>query len=392
MVISSQYPQIAEYRVTPQRLIMLVFFLEPIAFGNWLARIPEIQTALGLSPAQMALAFLGMPIGVVLAMPFSSKIGTNIGAKRLIQLGFILVFITVLFPVLAFNLISLIAAMVIIGSVASFIGLGLNVAAAHVERTGGRLIMGTCHGFWSIGIAAGSFIGTGLAGLGLSPLTAMVLVILCVLPFALYASHHLPTMANDSHEAKPSTRIFTMPSRALAGICLFVFGISMTEGAMGDWSGIYLRDVAMADPSLTGFGYGIFASFVSAGRFLGDGLKARLGVVALARLCGSLAVAGIAVLGIAGSVAATLVCYAIIGFGVAVGFPLAVSAVSQLNDRPAAANVAILSMMSTLGSLIGPVMIGFVAEHTSMRYGLTALLPALIFSLLATRSLQSRQH
>jgi MFS family permease len=374
--------------VTPQRLIMLVFFLEPIAFGNWLARIPEIQTALGLSPAQMALAFLGMPVGVVLAMPFSSKTGTHIGARRLIQLGFTLVFITVLFPVLAFDLTSLIAAMVIIGAVASFIGLGLNIAAAHIERTGGRLIMGTCHGFWSIGIAAGSFIGTGLAGLGLSPLTAMLLVILGILPFAFYASYRLPPMTHDSPEPKQQARIFMLPSKALAGICLFVFGISMTEGAMGDWSGIYLRDVAMADPGLTGLGYGIFASFVAAGRFLGDSLKARFGVVALARFCGILALAGIAILGIAGSVAATLVCYAIIGFGVAVGFPLAVSAVSQLHDRPTAANVAILSVMSTLGSLIGPVMIGFVAEHSSMRYGLTALLPALIFSLLATQSLR----
>jgi MFS family permease len=167
-----------------------------------------------------------------------------------------------------------------------------------------------------------------------------------------------------------------LPGKALIGICLFVFGITMTEGAIADWSAVFLRDVFGAEPATAGIGYSVFAGMVAAGRFVGDWLKARLGAVATARLCGCFSLIGMALIVLAPISWLAFAGFAAAGFGVSVGFPLAVTAAAGLTDRPTAASVAILSFIALFGFLIGPPMIGLVAEHLGLRYGLATLLPS----------------
>src|SRR5690606_8319489 len=154
---------------TPQRLIMLVFFLQPIAFGSWLPRIPEVQGAMGLGPAALALALLGMPCGTLLTLPFAGPLVGRIGARTAIITGFIFYSIAASLPVLAPDPVLLFIALMLAGSSISFVELGLNVEADLVEKSTGKLIMNTSHGCWSLGIMAGSLIGSGFAGLGLAP-------------------------------------------------------------------------------------------------------------------------------------------------------------------------------------------------------------------------------
>ncbi len=124
-----------------------------------------------------------------------------------------------------------------------------------------------------------------------------------------------------------------------------------------------------------------------AGRFVGDRLKARLGAVTTARLCGCFSLAGMALIVLAPTPWLAFAGFAATGFGVSVGFPLAVTAAAGLTDRPTAASVAILSFIALFGFLIGPPMIGLVAEHLDLRSGLATLLPFLLVSLLLTAML-----
>ncbi len=129
---------------------------------------------------------------------------------------------------------------------------------------------------------------------------------------------------------------------------------------------------------------------VAGGRFVGDLLKARLGAVDAARICGCFSLAGMALMVLAPTPWLAFAGFAAIGFGVSVGFPLAVTAAAGLTDRPTAASVAILSFIALFGFLIGPPMIGFVAEATGMRLGLTTLLPVLALSLALTGMLRPK--
>ena len=160
---------------------------------------------------------------------------------------------------------------------------------------------------------------------------------------------------------------------------------------MADWSAIFLRDALSAEGGLVGLGYSLFAFMVAAGRFGGDTLKRRFGAIGTARLCGSLAVIGGIVLYFAPSVELALVGFGIIGVGVSVGFPLAVTAAAGLGDRAASANVAVLSFVALTGFLIGPPLIGFVAEQGGIRIGIACVVPFLLVSLFLTGRLAGRK-
>ncbi|MDB5587396.1 MAG: transporter [Devosia sp.] len=368
-----------------QRLTMLVFFLQPVAFGSWLPRIPDVQEMLGLGPAGLAWALLGLPCGTLLTLPFAGPIVGKIGPRRTLLIGFVLYTIAVSLPALAMTPIILFLCLMLAGGAISFTELGLNVQADAVEKSTGSLIMSTSHGFWSLGIMTGSLIGSALAAIGLEARWAIPLVAIVVLPIALLASRQLPDAAPEPHHSETGKRsAWSLPSLALLGICFFVFGITMTEGAMADWSAVFLRKVFGADGGTAGLGYSVFAMMVAAGRFGGDRLKARFGAVPLARGAGLLGLLGVAILLVASNTALALVGFAVIGLGVSVGFPLAVTAAASLTDRSSSANVAILSFVALLGFLIGPPVIGFIAEHVEMRIGLAALLPVLAISLALT--------
>ncbi|WP_375451707.1 MFS transporter [uncultured Devosia sp.] len=374
-----------------QRLTMLVFFLQPIAFGSWLPRIPDVQEGLGLGPAGLAWALLGLPCGTLLTLPFAGPIAGRIGPRRTIFIGFLLYTLAVSLPALATVPWVLFVGLMLAGGSISFVELGLNVQADAVEKSTGTLIMSTSHGCWSLGIMTGSLIGSALAALGLEAHWAIALVAFIVLPIALVAAGLLPAVATEMpHRAAGKRSAWSLPSWALLGICFFVFGITMTEGAMADWSAVFLRDVFGADGGAAGLGYSVFAMMVAAGRFGGDRLKARFGAVALARGAGLLGLAGVTMLLFAANSRIALLGFATIGLGVSVGFPLAVTAAASLTDRSSSANVAILSFMALLGFLVGPPIIGFIAEHVQMRVGLAALLPVLAISLVLTGQLRTR--
>lgn len=378
--------------LTPQRLTMLVFFLQPIAFGAWLPRIPDVQQALGLGPSGLALALLGLPCGTLLTLPFAGPLVGRIGPRNAILFGFLAYTLAVSLPALAPDPVLLFVALMLAGSTVSFVELGLNVQADAVEKATGSVIMTTSHGCWSVGIMAGSLVGSGLAGLGLSAQWAIPLVGFCVLPIALLAATRLPVAPAAPAAPGPQRSAWALPSWALLGICCFVFGITMTEGAMADWSAIFLRDALGAHPGSVGLGYAVFAAMVATGRFGGDRLKRRFGAVTTARICGTLAVVGAALLYVAPATPLALLGFGIIGLGVSVGFPLAVTAAASLTDRSASANVAILSFVALLGFLVGPPIIGFVAEHTDIRLGIACLVPVLIASLMLTGRLAVKHN
>jgi MFS family permease len=377
--------------MTYQRLIMAVFFLQPIAFGSWLPRIPDIQNQLGLGPAGLALALLGMPIGILLTLPFAGRFVARVGARAILVYGFPLYFAVVALPAFSPNLWTLFITLGLVGIAVSTLELGLNVKADQIEKKTGSMIMSTCHGFWGLGIMVGSLIGAGLAGLQIAPHWSIIIVALVSLPFCVIAARALPNLPEEAAVADPDAKpALGLPGRALLGICFFTFGITMTEGAVADWSAVFLRSVFEAEPAQAGLGYSLFALTLAAGRFVGDRLKARYGAVALARVCGVFTIIGVLVVTTAPTELVTLIGFAAIGIGASVGFPLAVTAAASLTDRPAASSVAILSFVALIGFLVGPPMIGFIAEHTGLRLGLATLLPMLVVSLLLTGMLQTR--
>lgn len=374
----------------PQFLIMTAFFLQPIAFGSWLPQIARVQERLALGPAELAIALLGLPAGILLMLPFAGQLVGRIGSRNTLIFGFPVFLALVPLPVAAPDMLSLFLLLALLGIGLSTIELGLNVEADIIEKRGTASIMNRCHGFWSLGIMSGSLIGAGFLALETSPVIAIAVLSLLLMPVAFFVCRALPLHEVTAVANAPRSS-WRLPSPDILGISLFVFGITMTEGAVADWSAVYLKHVFATSGMATGMGYVVFAMMVSVGRFLGDGAKQRLGAVVLARICLLFSLGGLLLVVVAPATALVYLGLACVGLGVSVGFPLAVTASADLGDRPAAENVAILSFIALFGFLVGPPMIGFVAELSGLRSGLATLLPALVLSILLAGLLRRRK-
>jgi fucose permease len=362
---------------------MSLFFLQPVAFGSWLAMIPYIKATLGLTKSELAIALLGMPLALIPTMQFAGRIVAKIGPRKTFAFVLPLQTAAILLPFTATSVGTLFLALAVLGAIVAFLEVGLNTYAGRLEKSADVMIMQRCHGFWALGVAAGSFVATVLFGLG----PVLAVFILCFVSAALgvWAGLALPRLLgeDDSKAVKPQ-KLREMP-KALFVISVFVLSVTLAEGAMSDWAAVYLAERWDNGPEDAGIAVTVFAAFLAGGRFIGDWLKRRLGARGVARLTVGFAMTGVLVLTIPTPVQFVFIGVALIGLGVSIAFPLGISAAAALDDKHEAQNIATMSMIAISGFLIGPPATGFVAEALSLQIALLGLLPGLMLSLWLTR-------
>jgi len=367
---------------------MGIFFIQPVVLGVWLALIPKVQSGLNLDTSQLALGLMGTPAGMLMTLPFAGKMANTFGIRKILYIGFPVYFFSITLIGQAGGLYSLLLVLFLVGVCGSLLTLALNVHAGRVEKHTRRVIMNRCHGFWSLGIMAGSFLGSVLE----SESTVWLILIICAsasFPLALLLCLGLPSYENvNSAEMSPASVITQFPA-ILIGICLFTFGISMTEGAMANWASVYVKEMLGPEAQGSGYGFGLFAAFVAFGRFFGDSLKIKLGTIKVAVIFVNISILGLIFLVTADELWLALAGFALIGLGVSVGFPLAVSATSSIDDKKEASYIAFLSLTALIGFLVGPPIIGFLADATNLKTGLSMLFPGLLLSMFMSSKLIS---
>jgi MFS family permease len=373
--------------MTPARLVMAVFFMQAAVFANWLQRIPDIQAKLGVGPGGLSIALLGGPLASLAALAVVGAAVERLTPRLTIFYAFCAYSFAILLPGWAWDVPSLFVALFLLGLVYPVVDVAMNVEANRIERSLGRRIMSTCHGFWSIGTAAGALVGAGFAEFGIDTRWHLLAIGVVALAFSLTVPRKLPVLERQAASDLLRRRVFTLPTPGMLGVCFFAFGMILVEMGTRNWSAIFLRDTLAGSPAAAGIGYGAFAFAMAVGRFLGDRLTDRWGPTTLARICTCIAIAGVAAVVAAIGVPMGILGFALAGLGVSIAYPLAVTAVAGRGDRPAALNVAAFSLFTSSSALIAPPLIGFVADAGGMRVGLAMLLPSLAVSLLLTGEL-----
>ena len=367
---------------------MGIFFIQPVVFGVWLALIPEVQSGLNLDKSQLALGLMGAPTGMLMTLPFAGKIANTFGIRKILYVGFPVFFLSITLIGLVDGLYSLFLVLFLVGVSMSLLELALNVHAGRVEKHTRRVIMNRCHGFWSLGIMTGSLLGSALH----SETTVLMILIMCssaVLPVAWLLCHGLPSYENITAVEVPSVFVIPQFPSILICICVFAFGITIIEGAMADWASVYVKEMLGPEAQGTGYGFGLFAAFMALGRFFGDNLKIKLGTIIVARVFVISAILGLIILVTADDLWLALVGFALTGMGVSVGFPLAVTSAASIDDKREASYVAFLSLIALIGFLVGPPIIGFLANVTNLKTGFIMLFPGLLLSLFMSSKLIS---
>ncbi|WP_281980818.1 MFS transporter [Thalassorhabdomicrobium marinisediminis] len=369
--------------------IMALFFLQPTVFGAWLAMIPHVKTTLELSKSQLALALLGMPLALIPTLQIASRIVARLGPRRAFFYMLPVQAAVMLLPLFAPNLPALFASLAVIGIVVAFLQVSLNTYAGRLEKAADVMVMSRCHGFWALGVSVGSFLATLLFDAG--PVLAVLTVGAISAVAGMFAAPRLPRLLGQDEGPAPRPQRLSQMPRALFVISIFVLAVSLVEGAMSDWAAIYLADRWGSGADEAGIAVTIFSGFLAAGRFMGDGLKRRMGARGAARLTVGLALLGL--LSLTGPMALPFVFagFALIGLGASIAFPLGVSAAAALDDVHEAQNIATMSMIAISGLLIGPPLIGFLSEAVGLRFALMALAPGLFLSLVLTGVFPTRK-
>jgi MFS family permease len=340
--------------------VVAIFFLNGVALASWFVRIPAIQEKLGLGEGLLGVALLGAAVGALVSMPLAGALASRFGSRRVVGTTALVLPLSIVLPALAPNLLSLVLAVAVLGAANGALDVSMNSQAVAVEKGYARPIMSSFHAAFSFGGLAGALIGGLVASAGIAPFPHLAVVAaLCATAAAVAYRALLPASADAADEGAPA---FARPTRALLGLGVISFCVLLGEGAMSDWSAVYLDGTLGTGPGFAAAGYAAFSLTMAFGRLFGDGLAETFGHVRLVRACGALAAVGLGVALFVGQPIVALVGFACAGAGFSVVFPAALSAAGRTEGMAAGPALAAVSTAGYTGFLVGPPTIGFVAE------------------------------
>ena len=364
----------------PRAATFATFMVNGAIVGTWLASIPWKQAQLGVSKATLGFSLLCMALGSLLAMPVAGAIINRRPSAQVVRVAALLACLCLPLPLLAGTPVVLGAALMVLGAVNGSMDVSMNAHGVAVERELSKPIMSSLHGGWSVG----GFLASGLVVLataaGLDPRVWGAIMGACLCAGMLWIATRLGNASMHEGDAGGG---FALPSRAVLLIGILCLLAMVAEGAISDWSGIYLRQNLGAG-NLAAVGYTGFALGMAAGRLGGDVLNARFGPARLLR--GGMALVAIALGGvlIVAQPAVAVAGFALAGLGIANAVPLLFSAAGRV--PPAGTSLAAVFTVGYTAFIAGPPLIGILADGI----GLPETLSLLVLAALTVTALGGR--
>ncbi|KND26686.1 MFS transporter [Streptomyces acidiscabies] len=343
--------------------ISAVFAVHGGVTGSFATRIPWIQDHAGLGAGQLGFALAFTAFGAACAMPLAGWITHHLGTRTALRTLLALWTLSLVLPSLAPNLLTLCLAMFAYGAASGMADVAMNAMGVEIEHRLGRSIMSGLHGMWSVGTLIGSGAGTLAAHLGADARIHHALAALILTALGLTACHWVLDLRPTQGEEAPPR--FTLPPRSALLIGAVGFCAVFAEGASMDWSAVYLEDRLTASAGLAAACTTGFMLTMAIARLAGDAVVDRFGVVRTVRAGGGLAVAGGALVVVAGHPAVAMAGFGLMGFGIAVVIPLCFAAAGRSGPNPSQAIAGVATITYTSG-LIAPSLIGGVAHATSL--------------------------
>ena len=340
--------------------VLAVFSLNGFAFASWVVRIPAVKEKLSLSEGLLGLALLGVAIGALTAMTAVGWLITRFGSRPVVGTTALLFCLTLPLPALMPNLPLLVAALFLFGASGGALDVSMNSQAVAVEKDYGRPIMSSFHAAFSFGGLAGAASGGFIAFLGVGVVFHLLGIAALSAAVASLAYRFLLPASVDMGE--PGAPAFARPTKALAGLGIIAFCVLLGEGAMADWSAVYLKGTLGTGAGFAAAGYAAFSLAMASGRLFGDRFAERLGPARLVRFGGVLAAVGLGSSLAAAQPEIALIGFASAGVGFSIVFPTALSAAGRTGGLAPGPALAAVSSAGYFGFLIGPPIIGFAAE------------------------------
>ncbi|MGV3491285.1 MAG: MFS transporter [Devosia sp.] len=353
-----------------------VFLLAGLAMAAWAPLVPFAKTRLGVDDATFGLLLLCLGLGSILAMPVTGVLASRFGCRLVIIVASIVV--TLVLPTLALanSVPGLAIALALFGASVGTVDVAMNIQAVMVEKDSGRSMMSGFHGLFSLGGIVGAGGVSLLLGAGLDPLWATLIIAVLLVALLLASLSGLLPYGNRETGHTP---LFVVPRGIVIFIGLLCFLVFLGEGAILDWSALFMISTHDASPALAGLGYTMFAVTMTIGRLTGDWIVRKLGGTRTLVVGGLLGAAGFTLAVLAPDSAWALAGFALVGIGASNIVPVLFTAAGNQTSMPASLAIASVTTLGYAGILIGPAAIGFIAQQSSLGVAFLLLAGSLAF-------------
>lgn len=341
------------------------FFFVGLCFASWAARIPDIQAKFDLSEGQLGTLLLFLPLGSVIGLPIAGWAVHQFGSRTVVMFGAFAYAMTLPLIGLAPTTWFLIPVLILYGMLGNVMNISLNTQALGLEDEMGKSILASFHGLWSLAGFSGAGIGALMIFLGLSPAQHYGVVMVISIIIILSAQRYI--IKDKKVSEGGGGLVLKKPDALLMRISMIAFLGMMAEGCMFDWSGVYFKKVIQSDPSLIALGYVAFMGTMAAGRFITDKVAARYTKVEVIQVSGILIFIGLSLAVLFPSVGVATAGFLLVGLGVASIIPLSYSIAGRSKLYSPSVALALVSTISFFGFLLGPPMIGFIAELFNLK-------------------------
>jgi predicted MFS family arabinose efflux permease len=364
------------------RALRTQFFVLGVMFATWGVHVPTVKAHYGLGEQALALAMLAGGVGALAALAQAGRIVGRFGPANVAATMGVLCCASVASLLALPFYAALLVVMLAFGITGSLLDVAVNVEATEIERQSGRPLMSGFHGMFSLGGMAGASLGSAAPALGLSAQGHLFVATGLGAVAVLVASRAMlpvePAAAGEKHPLSiPRGPLLLLGVLASMGL--------IAEGAMYDWSVLFMKQERASDASTAALAYASFSGAMAAGRFAGDWVRARMSPTRLMRVSGVLAAAGMALALAVTSPQVALAGFALVGLGLSNVVPVLFSAASQVPGVTPAHGIAAVSGVGYLGMMAGPPLIGLVAEHSSLTAGLVVVVVFAVFMALSAK-------
>jgi fucose permease len=376
-----------------RQAVALAFVANGVAFASWVSRTPAVRDTLELTSTQLGLLLLCASVGSLVALPLSGLLVHRFGPARTVVGGGAVVAAGLLLAAggLSIDVVAPTAVgLLLVGLGISVWDVAMNVEGADVEHQLGRPLMPRFHAGFSVGTVFGALLGAGSAAVGLDVAIQLAVTAALVLSaLALAVRAFLAVQPKDEfHTGSMVATAWREPRTLLIGVLVLAFAFS--EGSANDWMALAIVDGLGASDALGALGFGVFVAAMTLGRAFGGSALQRYGRVPVLRTSAAITLAGLGLVVFGPGLSFVMAGAVMWGIGTALGFPVGMSAAAD-DPRLAAVRVSVVSSIGYTAFLVGPPLIGFLADSIGIRRALLVVVVALAAALLTagrTRELQ----
>jgi predicted MFS family arabinose efflux permease len=355
------------------------FLITGLAMSAWAPLIPFVKARLAIGESTLGLLILCFGVGSLLAMPVTGLLVNRYGCRRVISSSLLLMCLSLVCLAIAPGVSGMAINLLIFGMMLGATDVAMNMQAVVVEKASGRAMMSGFHGFYSLGGIFGAVVMSALLWLGLSPFHALLSLTAVLLLMLIYCAKDLlpkdnleNSPRNNSGEREP---FFVLPRGKVLLIGALCFVAFLSEGAVLDWSAVFLNSIRAIDPVHAGLGYACFSVAMTIGRFTGDKIVNILGGTRVVLWGGLFAATGFLLVVFVPFTAAAFIGFTLVGVGASNIVPVLFTAAGNQDSMPMGLAISAVVSMGYAGLLAGPAMIGFIAESSSLNvsFGIVAV-------------------